>query len=83
MRHYKLKIPFSIFGLLLLGNLSAQQISQIGLSNYGKANSMYLNPSFTAYSKLRWQVNAAGFWVNANNNYLSMHTTGLAFRLRR
>lgn len=81
MRHHKLKIPFSIFGLLLLSNLSAQQISQIGLSNYGKVHSLYINPSFTAYSKLRWQVNVAGFWVNANNNYLSMHLPYSIYRI--
>jgi hypothetical protein len=81
MRHYKLKIPFSIFGLLLLSNLSAQQISQIGLSNYGKVHSLYINPSFTACSKLRWQVNVAGFSVNANNNYLSMHLPYSIYRI--
>lgn len=69
--------------MLMLSNLKAQQISQIGLSNYGKANAMYLNPSFTAYSKLRWQVNVAGFWVNANNNYLSLHLPYSIYRIPR
>ncbi|MEZ4803981.1 MAG: DUF5723 family protein [Bacteroidia bacterium] len=46
---------------------------QLAIGNYGKVHSIYLNPSLPGYSKFKWQVNLAGFWVNANNNYLSLH----------
>ncbi|MCC6818775.1 MAG: hypothetical protein IT245_07790 [Bacteroidia bacterium] len=53
-------------------SLVAQYHTQLGLGNYGSVHSFYLNPSLNAYSAYNWQINLAGLWANANNNYLTL-----------
>lgn len=68
------KSHISVFFLFVGGmsGLRAQYHSQLGIGNYGAVHSLYLNPSLHAYGAYNWQINLAGFWVNANNNYLSL-----------
>jgi hypothetical protein len=68
------KSHFSIF-IIYAGfteGVIAQFNTQVGLGSYGAVHSYYINPSLNAYSKNNWQINVAGFWANANNNYLTL-----------
>jgi hypothetical protein len=56
-------------------------VTQLGVSNYGAVHSYHVNPSFSAYSKYKWQVNLAGLWVNGNNNFLTLRLPYSAYRL--
>lgn len=81
MRIHKSQILLSISVFLFASEIKAQQISQLGLSNYGMVHSVHLNPSMPAYSNYLWQINVAGFWVNANNNYFSLRMPYSAYRI--
>ncbi len=81
MRLHKSGIIICILSLSLVHDVKSQQISQLGVSNYGMVHSLHLNPSMSAYSKYLWQVNLAGFWVNANNNYLSLRLPYSAYKI--
>ncbi|MES2617246.1 MAG: DUF5723 family protein [Bacteroidota bacterium] len=61
--------------------LKGQNITTLGISNYGRVHSLHLNPSFSAYSAYNWQVNLAGVWGNVNNNYLTLRLPYSAYRL--
>lgn len=65
---------FTYFYLLCLSFncLKAQYISPIAVSNYGTAQSLFISPSLSGYSKYNWHVNLAGAWVNANNNFIGL-----------
>jgi hypothetical protein len=69
----KLYIILLLFFCGFLKPSAAQQHMQMAIGNYGKVHAQYLNPSLPAYSKFKWQVNLAGIWMNANNNYLSLN----------
>ncbi len=58
--------------LLMLGPVFGQNITPVGISNYGTAQSMFISPSLNNFSAYNWHVNLAGVWVNANNNFLSL-----------
>lgn len=81
MQILRLKITFFCICVCVLNNVQGQFHSQIGLGNYGGVHSLYINPSLHAYSAYLWHVNLAGVWVNANNNYLSMHLPYSAYRI--
>lgn len=70
-----------VLGLMLMQGVSAQQISQMAVGNYGMVHALHLNPSLPAYGAYQWQVNLAGFWANANNNYLSLRLPYSAYRI--
>lgn len=75
--HIKLIVLF--LGLhLMIAN--AQNITTMGVGNYGAVHSLYLNPSLSGYSAYKWQVNLAGLWVNVNNNYLTFKLPYSAYR---
>lgn len=78
---FKIKITGFCICVSVLNNLQGQYHSQMGLGNYGGVHSLYLNPSYHAYSAYLWQVNLAGVWANANNNYLSMRLPYSAYRI--
>jgi len=69
---FKKEYIFLFFLAFLLRGVYAQNITPIGLSNYGTAQSQFISPSLNGYSAYNWHVNLAGAWVNANNNYLSL-----------
>lgn len=69
--HRKLLLAPIVF-LLCVSSANAQYHSQMGIGNYGTVHAFHLNPSSTAYSAWKWQVNLAGLWLNANNNYLTL-----------
>lgn len=62
-------------------NNFSQNITQLTQGNFNPYHSLQLNPSLNSYSPLKWQINLAGFWVNANNNYLSLRLPYSAYRI--
>lgn len=72
-------LPF-VF-LVCVTAVKAQYQTQVGLGNFGAVHSFYLNPSLNAYSAYKWQVNLAGLWANANNNYLSLRMPYSLYRV--
>ncbi len=58
----------------------AQNITTMGVGNYGAVHALHLNPSLSGYSAYKWQINLAGLWVNVNNNYLTLKLPYSAYR---
>lgn len=77
----KLKSLISLIIIIKLNISYGQNISQLSLGNFNPYHSLQINPSLNAYTPLKWQVNLAGFWVNANNNYLSLKLPYSAYRV--
>lgn len=78
---FKKKHILIIFFAFLFKGLCSQNITPIAVSNYGTAQSQFISPSLNGYSPYNWHVNLAGVWVNANNNYLSLHMPYSLYRM--
>ncbi len=71
-----------IFSFFLIEKATyAQRINPIAVSNYGTAQSMFINPSLSGYSAYNWHVNLAGAWANVNNDYLTLKLPYSAYKL--
>lgn len=81
MRLHKTRIALVLGLAAFFLPARAQYITQLGLSNYGPVHSLYVNPSFSAYTPYSWQINLAGLWANANNNYLTLRLPYSAYRI--
>ncbi len=77
----KLKKITTLCFAIVFHNIYAQNISQLSNGNYNPLHSLQLNPSLNSFTSIKWQVNVAGFWVNANNNYLSLRLPYSAYRV--
>ncbi len=61
--------------------LFAQRINSIGQSNYGTAQSLFINPSLSGYSAYNWHINLAGVWANINNDFVTLKLPYSAYKI--
>ncbi len=81
MRLHKSHITIAFLCVGFAGGLRAQYHTQMGLGNYGAVHSYYLNPSNNSFSPYNWQINLAGVWANANNNFLTLRLPYSVYRM--